>query len=80
MLFSQTARENSSMFWNPWVQLFVCANCELIVRLSEFFTSPPAGVEEQLPPELNSEWKEFFLEGIHNLLLSLLIKIPGKSP
>uniref|UniRef100_A0A8C1VZE9 E3 ubiquitin-protein ligase listerin n=1 Tax=Cyprinus carpio TaxID=7962 RepID=A0A8C1VZE9_CYPCA len=72
----ETARENSSMFWNPWVQLFVCANCELIVRLSEFFTSPPAGVEEQLPPELNSEWKEFFLEGIHNLLLPLLIKIP----
>uniref|UniRef100_A0A671QUH2 E3 ubiquitin-protein ligase listerin n=1 Tax=Sinocyclocheilus anshuiensis TaxID=1608454 RepID=A0A671QUH2_9TELE len=69
--FSQTASENSSMFWNPWVQLFVCANCELIVRLSEFFTSPPAGVQEQLPPELNSEWKEFFLEGIHNLLLSL---------
>uniref|UniRef100_A0A8C1VY83 E3 ubiquitin-protein ligase listerin n=1 Tax=Cyprinus carpio TaxID=7962 RepID=A0A8C1VY83_CYPCA len=73
----ETARENSSMFWNPWVQLFVCANCELIVRLSEFFTSPPAGVEEQLPPELNSEWKEFFLEGIHNLLLPLLIKIPN---
>uniref|UniRef100_A0A673KHL8 E3 ubiquitin-protein ligase listerin n=1 Tax=Sinocyclocheilus rhinocerous TaxID=307959 RepID=A0A673KHL8_9TELE len=38
----ETARENSSMFWNPWVQLFVCANCDLIVRLSEFFTSPPA--------------------------------------
>uniref|UniRef100_A0A8C1EB03 E3 ubiquitin-protein ligase listerin n=1 Tax=Cyprinus carpio carpio TaxID=630221 RepID=A0A8C1EB03_CYPCA len=73
----ETARENSSMFWNPWVQLFVCANCELIVRLSEFFTSPPAGVGEQLPPELNSEWKEFFLEGIHNLLLPLLIKIPN---
>uniref|UniRef100_A0A673KFX1 E3 ubiquitin-protein ligase listerin n=1 Tax=Sinocyclocheilus rhinocerous TaxID=307959 RepID=A0A673KFX1_9TELE len=77
--FSQTASENSSMFWNPWVQLFVCANCELIVRLSDFFTSPPAGVQEQLPPELNSEWKEFFLEGIHNLLLSLLIKIPARS-
>uniref|UniRef100_A0A672KMM1 E3 ubiquitin-protein ligase listerin n=1 Tax=Sinocyclocheilus grahami TaxID=75366 RepID=A0A672KMM1_SINGR len=73
----ETASENSSMFLNPLVQLFVCANCELIVRLSEFFTSPPAGVQEQLPPELNSEWKEFFLEGIHNLLLSLLIKIPG---
>uniref|UniRef100_A0A673KFV9 E3 ubiquitin-protein ligase listerin n=1 Tax=Sinocyclocheilus rhinocerous TaxID=307959 RepID=A0A673KFV9_9TELE len=75
----ETASENSSMFWNPWVQLFVCANCELIVRLSDFFTSPPAGVQEQLPPELNSEWKEFFLEGIHNLLLSLLIKIPGEA-
>ncbi|KAK9968251.1 hypothetical protein ABG768_002585 [Culter alburnus] len=71
----ETASENSTVFWNPWVQLFVCANCELIVRLSEFFTSPPAGVEQDLP-DLTSEWKEFFLEGIHNLLLPLLIKIP----
>ncbi|XP_056103772.1 E3 ubiquitin-protein ligase listerin [Rhinichthys klamathensis goyatoka] len=71
----ETTSENTAVFWNPWVQLFVCANCELIVRLSEFFTSPPAGVE-QLLPELTSEWKEFFLEGIHNLLLPLLIKIP----
>lgn len=77
--FLQTASENSTVFWNPWVQLFVCANCELIVRLSEFFTSPPAGVE-QLLPDLTSEWKEFFLEGIHNLLLPLLIKIPSESP
>ncbi|XP_051973695.1 E3 ubiquitin-protein ligase listerin [Xyrauchen texanus] len=72
----ETACENRGVFWNPWVQLFVCEICELIVRLSEFFTSPPAGVVEQLPPELTSEWNEFFLEGIHNLLLPLLVKIP----
>ncbi|TRZ03495.1 hypothetical protein DNTS_000509, partial [Danionella cerebrum] len=72
----ETTSENTLVFWNPWVQLFVCTNCELIVRLSEFFASPPAGVEEHLPPELNTEWKEFFMEGIHNLLLPLLIKIP----
>lgn len=34
---------------------------------------------EQLPPDLSSEWQEFFMEGIHNLLLPLLIKIPGES-
>ncbi|XP_051540876.1 E3 ubiquitin-protein ligase listerin isoform X2 [Myxocyprinus asiaticus] len=72
----ETACENIGVFWNPWVQLFVCEICKLIVRLSEFFTSPPVGVVEQLPPELTSEWKEFFLEGIHNLLLPLLVKIP----
>lgn len=61
------------------MQQFVQANCELIVTLNEFFTAPPAGVIEQLPPELSSEWQEFFMEGIHNLLLPLLIKIPGES-
>uniref|UniRef100_A0A8B9J8K2 E3 ubiquitin-protein ligase listerin n=1 Tax=Astyanax mexicanus TaxID=7994 RepID=A0A8B9J8K2_ASTMX len=65
-------------FWNPWVQQFVCANCELIVRLTEFFTAPPAGVAEQLPPELSTEWQEFFVEGIHSLLLPLLVKIPDE--
>nr|XP_055064559.1 E3 ubiquitin-protein ligase listerin [Misgurnus anguillicaudatus] len=72
----ETASENSSVFWNPWVQLFVCENCELIVRLNRFFTSPPAGVVELLPPDLKSEWNEFFMEGVFNLLLPLLIKIP----
>ncbi|XP_056322426.1 E3 ubiquitin-protein ligase listerin isoform X1 [Danio aesculapii] len=76
----EIASENSTVFWNPWVQLFVCTNCELIVRLSEFFASPPAGVVEQLPADLSSEWKEFFQEGIHNLLLPLLIKIPMDFP
>ncbi|XP_072514427.1 E3 ubiquitin-protein ligase listerin [Salminus brasiliensis] len=76
----ETASESSGAFWNPWVQQFVCANCELIVRLAEFFTAPPAGVAEQLPPELSSEWQEFFVEGIHSLLLPLLVKIPVEFP
>uniref|UniRef100_A0A8B9HBE4 E3 ubiquitin-protein ligase listerin n=1 Tax=Astyanax mexicanus TaxID=7994 RepID=A0A8B9HBE4_ASTMX len=74
----ETASECSGAFWNPWVQQFVCANCELIVRLTEFFTAPPAGVAEQLPPELSTEWQEFFVEGIHSLLLPLLVKIPDE--
>ncbi|TSK16143.1 E3 ubiquitin-protein ligase listerin [Bagarius yarrelli] len=72
----ETASESSRAFWNPCVQQFVQANCKLIVTLNEFFTAPPAGVVEQLPPDLRSEWQEFFMEGIHNLLLPLLIKIP----
>ncbi|KAK3550418.1 hypothetical protein QTP86_025164 [Hemibagrus guttatus] len=72
----ETASESSRAFWSPCVQQFVQANCELIVTLNEFFAAPPAGVMEQLPPDLSSEWQEFFMEGIHNLLLPLLIKIP----
>ncbi|KAL6472979.1 hypothetical protein MHYP_G00191670 [Metynnis hypsauchen] len=76
----ETASESSGAFWNPWVQQFVCANCKLIVRLTDFFKAPPAGVAEQLPSELSSEWQEFFVEGIHNLLLPLLVKIPVEFP
>ncbi|KAL2094366.1 hypothetical protein ACEWY4_009085 [Coilia grayii] len=74
----ETASENTSVFWNPWVQLFVCETCGLITQLSEFFTAPPAAMVEQLPPELCTEWQEFFSEGINNLLLPLLIKIPDE--
>ncbi|XP_030648417.1 E3 ubiquitin-protein ligase listerin [Chanos chanos] len=72
----ETACDSSGAFWNPWVQLFVCQNCELIVRLSEFFAAPPAAVVDQLPPELCTEWQEFFVDGIHTMLLPLLIKVP----
>uniref|UniRef100_A0AAR2LAV9 E3 ubiquitin-protein ligase listerin n=1 Tax=Pygocentrus nattereri TaxID=42514 RepID=A0AAR2LAV9_PYGNA len=80
LICTKTASESSGAFWNPWVQQFVCANCELIVRLTDFFIALPAGVAEQLPSELSSEWQEFFVEGIHNLLLPLLVKIPVEFP
>ncbi|XP_062870283.1 E3 ubiquitin-protein ligase listerin [Trichomycterus rosablanca] len=76
MAWLETASESSRAFWNPWVQQFVLANCELIVSLTELFTAMPAGVVEKLPSELNSEWQEFFVEGIHSLFLPLLVKIP----
>lgn len=63
--------------WNPWVQLFVCQNAALIVNLSGFFSSPSPGVAEKLPPELADEWRDFFLEGIYNLMLPLPISITG---
>ncbi|XP_064208679.1 E3 ubiquitin-protein ligase listerin isoform X1 [Anguilla rostrata] len=71
----EAASENTGAFWNPWVQLFVSQNCGLIVTLSEFFSAPPAGVADQLPPNLRNEWEEFFVEGMHSLLLPLLVKI-----
>lgn len=76
-LQTQTASENVSSLWNPWVQLFVCENATLIVKLNQFFASPPSDVLEKLPSELTNEWSDFFIEGIFNLLLPLPISITG---
>nr|XP_023661078.1 E3 ubiquitin-protein ligase listerin isoform X1 [Paramormyrops kingsleyae] len=76
----ETVTENTASFWNPWVQLFVCENCDLIVQLSQFFSSPPAGAADQIPANLTSEWEEFFLEGIHTRLLPLLVTITEEFP
>ncbi|XP_034034250.1 E3 ubiquitin-protein ligase listerin [Thalassophryne amazonica] len=71
----ETASENVSSLWNPWVQLFACENATLIVKLNQFFISLPASVLEKLPSELTSEWTDFFVEGMYNMLLPLPIKI-----
>ncbi|KAG8007962.1 E3 ubiquitin-protein ligase listerin [Nibea albiflora] len=71
----EAASDNVSSLWNPWVQLFVCENATLIVKLNQFFTSPSPDVLEKLPSELAAEWTDFFLEGIYNLLLPLPISI-----
>lgn len=73
----QTASQNVSSLWNPWVQLFVCEDTALIVKLSQFFTSPPPDLLEKLPSELAGEWTDFFVEGIYNLLLPLPVNITG---
>uniref|UniRef100_A0A8C9Z4Q0 E3 ubiquitin-protein ligase listerin n=1 Tax=Sander lucioperca TaxID=283035 RepID=A0A8C9Z4Q0_SANLU len=67
----ETASENVSSLWNPWVQLFMCENAALIVKLNQFFTSSSPDVLEKLPSELIDEWKDFFVEGIYNLLFPL---------
>lgn len=74
---TQTATENLSCLWNPWVQLFMCENAALIVTLNQFFASSPSDVLEKLPTELAGEWNDFFVEGIYNLLLLLPVKITG---
>lgn len=66
-----------SSLWNPWVQLLVCEDAAMIVKLSRFFTSPPADSLERLPSELSGEWNDFFVEGIYNLLLPLPVHITG---
>ncbi|XP_029375835.1 E3 ubiquitin-protein ligase listerin [Echeneis naucrates] len=71
----ETASENVSSLWNPWVQLFVCENAALIVKLNQFFASSSPDILQRLPPELASEWKDFFVEGIYNLLLPLPVNI-----
>uniref|UniRef100_A0A673ANK0 E3 ubiquitin-protein ligase listerin n=1 Tax=Sphaeramia orbicularis TaxID=375764 RepID=A0A673ANK0_9TELE len=74
----ETASENVNSLWSPWVQLFVCENAALIVKLNQFFASPPPDVLDKLPSELADEWKDFFVDGIYNLLLPLPIKITGE--
>ncbi|XP_015237598.1 PREDICTED: E3 ubiquitin-protein ligase listerin [Cyprinodon variegatus] len=76
----ETASENVSSLWNPWVQLFVCENSRLIVTLNQFFTSSSSEELEKLPAELAGEWKDFFVEGIYNLLLPLPVKITEAFP
>uniref|UniRef100_A0A7N6FCH6 E3 ubiquitin-protein ligase listerin n=1 Tax=Anabas testudineus TaxID=64144 RepID=A0A7N6FCH6_ANATE len=79
MLAWLEVRCKSYILWNPWVQLFVCENTTLIVKLNQFFTSSSPDVVENLPSELTGEWTDFFVEGIYNLLLPLPVKIIGKS-
>ncbi|KAF7206545.1 E3 ubiquitin-protein ligase listerin isoform X2 [Nothobranchius furzeri] len=71
----EAAGESVSSLWNPWVQLFVCENSALIVKLNQFFTSSSPDVLEKLPSELAGEWRDFFIEGVYNLLLPLPVKI-----
>lgn len=71
----EASSDNVSHLWNPWVQLFVCENAALIVKLNQFFTSAPAAVLEELPKELTNEWSDFFVEGLYSLLLPLPTKI-----
>lgn len=76
---SKVASENVSSLWNPWVQLFLCESAELIVKLNVFFKSLSPDVLEKLPLELAGEWRDFFVDGIYNLMLRLPISITGVS-
>lgn len=60
------------------MQLFVCENAGLIVKLNELFTTlSSSNIADKLPPELAGEWTDFFVEGIYNLLLPLPVSITG---
>ncbi|OXB60106.1 hypothetical protein ASZ78_003087 [Callipepla squamata] len=74
-----TTSENHSLYHVPLVQIFACVSCDLASALSAYFEPAAPKTTENLPVNLVSEWKEFFSEGIHNLLLPLLVKITGET-
>uniref|UniRef100_A0A8C4JUW9 E3 ubiquitin-protein ligase listerin n=1 Tax=Dromaius novaehollandiae TaxID=8790 RepID=A0A8C4JUW9_DRONO len=74
-----TTSENHSLYHVPLVQIFACASCDLASALSAYFEAAASETIENLPVNLISEWKEFFSEGIHNLLLPLLVKVTGET-
>ncbi|EOA98713.1 Zinc finger protein 294, partial [Anas platyrhynchos] len=74
----ETTCENHSLYHIPLVQIFACVSCDLASALSAYFEAAAPETTENLPVNLISEWKEFFSEGIHNLLLPLLVKVTGE--
>lgn len=74
----QTTSENYALYSVPLVQLFACVSCDLACELSAFFDSTTLDAVGNLPVNLISEWKEFFSQGIHSLLLPLLVTVTGK--
>ncbi|XP_060054558.1 E3 ubiquitin-protein ligase listerin [Erinaceus europaeus] len=71
----ETTNENQELYSVPLVQLFACVSCDLACELSAFFDSTTADTIGSLPANLISEWKEFFSQGIHSLLLPLLVTV-----
>nr|KAF6475095.1 listerin E3 ubiquitin protein ligase 1 [Rousettus aegyptiacus] len=75
----ETTSENYALYSVPLVQLFACVSCDLACELSAFFDSTTLDAVGNLPVNLISEWKEFFSQGIHSLLLPLLVTVTGES-
>ncbi|XP_041266994.1 E3 ubiquitin-protein ligase listerin isoform X2 [Onychostruthus taczanowskii] len=75
----ETTSESHLLYHIPLVQIFACVSCDLASALSAYFEAAAPDNTANLPKNLVSEWKEFFSEGIHNLLLPLLVKITGET-
>ncbi|XP_050829489.1 E3 ubiquitin-protein ligase listerin isoform X2 [Serinus canaria] len=75
----ETTSESHLLYHIPLVQIFACVSCDLASALSAYFEAAAPDSTTNLPKNLVSEWKEFFSEGIHNLLLPLLVKITGET-
>ncbi|XP_051781695.1 E3 ubiquitin-protein ligase listerin [Erpetoichthys calabaricus] len=75
MAWLETLSESQPIVWSPWIQLFACETCNFVIVLSEFFKTNSPGLLENLPENLIIEWNEFFMKGVHSLLLPLLVKI-----
>nr|XP_060626438.1 E3 ubiquitin-protein ligase listerin [Anolis sagrei ordinatus] len=75
----ETTSESQAVFPQALVQVFACASCDLSFALSAYFQAATPEIIEKLPTNLMTEWQEFFSEGIHSLLLPLLVKITRKE-
>ncbi|KAM4863746.1 E3 ubiquitin-protein ligase listerin isoform X1 [Urocitellus parryii] len=75
----ETTNENQALCSVPLIQLFACVSCDLACDLSAFFDSTTLDTIGNLPINLISEWKEFFSQGIHSLLLPLLVTVTGEN-
>ncbi|XP_066476312.1 E3 ubiquitin-protein ligase listerin [Tiliqua scincoides] len=75
----ETTSESPAVFPEALDQVFACASCDLTAASSAYFQAATPEIIEKLPANLMTEWKEFFSEGIHGLLLPLLVKITRKE-
>ncbi|XP_069328511.1 E3 ubiquitin-protein ligase listerin isoform X2 [Eulemur rufifrons] len=75
----ETTSENQALYSVPLVQLFACVSCDLACDLSAYFDSTTRDTIDNLPVNLISEWKEFFSQGIHSLLLPILVTATGEN-
>ncbi|XP_063203186.1 E3 ubiquitin-protein ligase listerin [Chroicocephalus ridibundus] len=75
----ETTSESRLLYHIPLVQIFACVTCDLASALSAYFEAASPETTENLPVNLISEWNDFFSEGIHNLLLPLLVKVTGET-
>ncbi|KAM6161881.1 E3 ubiquitin-protein ligase listerin isoform 1-T1 [Erethizon dorsatum] len=75
----ETTKENQALYSVPLIQRFACVSCDLACDLSAFFDLATPETIANLPVNLVSEWKEFFSQGIHSLLLPLLVTVTGEN-
>ncbi|XP_053165483.1 E3 ubiquitin-protein ligase listerin [Hemicordylus capensis] len=75
----ETTSESQAVFPVELIQVFACVSCDLTAALSAYFQTATPEITEKLPANLMTEWKDFFSEGIHGLLLPLLVKITRKE-
>ncbi|XP_062982791.1 E3 ubiquitin-protein ligase listerin [Elgaria multicarinata webbii] len=75
----ETTSESQAVFPVVLVQVFACVSCDLSAALSSYFQAATPETIEKLPANLITEWQDFFSEGIHSLLLPLLVKVTRKE-
>ncbi|KAM5280986.1 E3 ubiquitin-protein ligase listerin isoform 2-T2 [Ctenodactylus gundi] len=75
----ETTNENQAFFSVPLIQLFACVSCDLACDLSAFFDSATPETIGSLPVNLLSEWQDFFSQGIHSMLLPILVTVTGEN-